>query len=326
MRRTALSTIAERPWAQTHIAPGGPIWPGSRRTYAFVGMSAKGRGAFVGRAVLGCALAFVAVTACGAEQPAGSFLSQLVELHCEQSVRCYFFPDMATCTVGECGGWGELGPLLRREYPDGTDFDPDAAERCLAAVAALECGVSATDVLACNQVFQAAGTSPGAKLGEPCSLTVPCQALPGMVCDASTSTCAATPPAGSPCVNAECAAGASCDPETGMCVAMAAQGQACAPDGGLPRCISSLLLCDPAPATCRLLPGAGESCTGACRGSLFCEDGICLWPGDEGDSCQLEISHPPQPPPPPTLGCLPGFSCQGYHCRAQPQTACEGHH
>jgi hypothetical protein len=104
------------------------------------------------------------------------------------------------------------------------------------------------------------------KVGEPCTGNRPCETDTFCAFDPNSgmpTVCTASPTAGQPCPQFDCAGGASCEfngGDTPVCVALKAAGSSCNSDG---QCQAGLV----------------------CTHDQNWDNGVCLRPADEGESC-----------------------------------------
>lgn len=134
---------------------------------------------------------------------------------------------------------------------------------CLSAIECAEAAVCGFDPnctdMCCVGACRVLAATP--KLGEACNGTCEDDAYCDFNLDAPV--CTANPALGQPCPNSGCASGSSCEyvgGDTPVCIALKAAGAACEYEG---QCIAGLV----------------------CAHDQNYENGVCLRPADEGESC-----------------------------------------
>lgn len=198
-------------------------------------------------------------------------------LECAEEAICGFNPNCTDmCCAGACR---VLAPPIPLGEPCGmTNASCEAESYCgvdLVCVELPKIGES------CEQSFDCAGDGS-------CTYT-----------DNDTLECVAPAAEGESCDNIQCERGLAClydqDFFAATCVRPADEGEPCMvsfDSGGTCKRFDNY--CDPVTATCKVLPGNGESCDYvSCRGDFFCAYSVgqkCSPVADEGEGCDYNGS------------------------------------
>lgn len=179
----------------------------------------------------------------------------MVTSNCVQGTTCLDGTCVAPCDA--LAGLPE-GALCRNE--DGIDFD-DCAEN-----------------LVCDWESRRCMSLP--EIGEPCPSG---DCVRDAYCDWDDNICRAAASVGARCGEIDCVEGAYCDwgQVDGICRADRTEGQSCRDS----RCADGLL-CDYDRDACVAPASENRPCGGGCEEGLFCLDGLCRAPLEEGASCR----------------------------------------
>jgi hypothetical protein len=258
-------------------------------------------------------LALVALAGCGGI-PFDELRDANLDALCDFAVRCGQFPDAAACRA-----YYEqrliISPSLEAAIDAGKiEYDEDAAEDCLAAIADASCDPSARSARipaeACSDVYSGTGGMGAAcAFDEECAsdncMVPPCQ----MAC--CLGTCGARIPTvavGQSCANAGCGHEAFCDIVDDLCKALKPTGATCMVGDECDFGLACVTMPTTMVATCKALPALGEPCPdGECASiAAHCRGGTCVPIGLPGDPCTTAAD------------CANAYDCRNGACAEYP--------